>query len=130
MYLPKFLHMHVVSARSQCPVLLNSTSQYFARENKDLNVFSRKLISPYRQETNTLATAHTNLVALFTIMLSNLLLRSLSAILSSCKIFLSKNFFKGLKPFSLCMHLNNLCIKIKLTGITVVTQHLNRGRIP
>ena len=59
------------------PVLLNSTSQFFARENKDLNVFSRKLISPYRQETNTLATAHKNLVALFTIMLSNLLLRSL-----------------------------------------------------
>ena len=35
-------------------VLLNSTSQFFAHENKDLNVFSHKLISLYRQETNTL----------------------------------------------------------------------------
>ena len=78
-----FLHMHVVSTGSQCistffTVLLKSTSQFFAQENKDLNIFSRKLLSPYRQETNTLAIAHTNLVALFfTIMLSNLLLRSL-----------------------------------------------------
>ena len=56
------------------PVLLHSTSQFFAYENKDLNVFSRTSISLYRQETNTLATALTNLTALFTIMLSNLFL--------------------------------------------------------
>ena len=59
----------------------------FCHENKDLNVFSRKLFSLYRQETNTLATAHTSLVALFTIMLNNLPLRSLLAILFSCNIF-------------------------------------------
>ena len=92
------------------PVLLNSTSNLFAHENKDLNVFSRKLISLYRQETNTLATSHTNLVALFTIMLSNLLLLLDLYKLSFpvAKFFSSKNFLRteavflayAFKPFA------------------------------
>ena len=49
-----FLQDLSLSVHPVHPVLLNSTSQFLAQENKDLNVFSRKLISLYRQETNTL----------------------------------------------------------------------------
>ena len=102
-------------------MLLNSTSQLFAHENKDLNVFSRELISLYRPGTNTLATAHAHLDAVFTITLSNLLLLLDLYKLSFpvATFFSSKNFLSTEAVFLMCMRLNHLYIKIKLTEITV-----------